>query len=63
MLVVDHFGGPVDTEGDLRMLAYVRGRERTLDRLAELAATAGLRLGSCTPAGSRTVVEFRRSPG
>ena len=63
VLVVDHFGGPVDTEGDLRMLAYVRGRERTLDRLASLAASVGLRLDSCTPAGTRTLVEFRRSPG
>ena len=63
VLVVDHFGGPVDTEGDLRMLAYVRGRERTLDRLAELAAAVGLHLGSCTPAGTRSVVELRRRPG
>ena len=63
VLVVDHFGGPVDTEGDLRMLAYVRGRERTLDRLAELAAPVGLHLGSCTPAGTRTVVELSRRPG
>ncbi|NYJ07588.1 methyltransferase [Petropleomorpha daqingensis] len=62
VLVVDHVGGPVDTEGDLRMLAYVRGRERDLDQLASLAASAGLHLGSCTPAGTRTVAEFSRSP-
>ena len=61
VLVVDHVGGPPDTEGDLRMLAYVRGRERTLDQLAALASSAGLQLGSCTPAGTRTVVELRPS--
>ncbi len=59
VLVVDHFHEDrVDTEGDLRMLCYVNGRERTLDRLVELAATTGLRLGSVTPAGSRSVVEL-----
>jgi len=58
VLVVDHFGGPPDTEGDLRMLAYVNGRERTLEDLAALAETAGLRLGSRTPAGTRTVMEL-----
>src|SRR3954469_25095665 len=34
VLVVDHYGDAQrtpDTEGDLRMLCYVRGRERTLD--------------------------------
>jgi 2,7-dihydroxy-5-methyl-1-naphthoate 7-O-methyltransferase len=60
VLVVDHVGGGLpDTEGDLRMLCYVRGRERDLDRLGALAASAGLALGSTTPAGSRSVVEFR----
>jgi hypothetical protein len=62
-LVVDHVGGPPDTEGDLRMLAYVHGRERDLDQLAELAGPAGLRLGPVTPAGSRSVVELSRRPG
>ena len=58
VLVVDHVEGPPDTEGDLRMLAYVNGRERTLDGLAALASTAGLQLGSRTPAGTRTIVEL-----
>lgn len=62
VLVIDHVkgaeGGPPDTEGDLRMLAYVNGRERTLDQLGELATAAGLRLGTATPAGSRTIVEL-----
>jgi hypothetical protein len=65
VLVVDHFGdaqdGTPDTEGDLRMLCYVRGRERTLDQLGELAKSAGLQVGSVRPARSRTVVELRRS--
>jgi 2,7-dihydroxy-5-methyl-1-naphthoate 7-O-methyltransferase len=60
VLVVDHVdNGPVDTEGDLRMLCYAGGRERTLDQLGELAASAGLVVGSVTPAGSRAVVELR----
>jgi len=64
VLVVDHFGdarGGPETEGDLRMLCYVGGRERSLDRLGELARSAGLRVGSARPAGSRSVVEF--APG
>ncbi|MFG2045035.1 methyltransferase [Dactylosporangium sp. NPDC048998] len=63
VLVVDHIGdapsGTSDTEGDLRMLCYVRGRERTLDRLGELAGSAGLQVSSVTPAGSRSIVELR----
>jgi hypothetical protein len=47
VLVVDHIddaqGGTPDTEGDLRMLCYICGRERTLDQLGELAKSAGLR--------------------
>ncbi|MFD0691482.1 methyltransferase [Actinomadura fibrosa] len=66
VLVVDHFDltgdGAVDTEGDLRMLCYVNGRERTLDQLAELAGTVGLRVGSVGPAGSRTIVELLPAP-
>jgi SAM-dependent methyltransferase len=66
VLVVDHYAdadSAPDTEGDLRMLCYVRGRERSLDQLAGLAGSAGLRLGSVTPAGSRAVVEFRPARG
>ncbi|MFI5779909.1 methyltransferase [Nocardia sp. NPDC051570] len=59
VLVVDHIGGAFDTEGDLRMLCYVRGRERTLGQLGGLAESVGLVVGSVTPAGSRSVVEFR----
>ncbi|WP_412516364.1 methyltransferase [Actinomadura madurae] len=62
VLAVDHVAdggeGAQHTEGDLRMLCYVRGRERTLDRLGELAGRAGLRLESVTPAASRSIIEF-----
>jgi hypothetical protein len=61
VLLVDHVGegrDALDTEGDLRMLCYVRGRERTLDQLGALAALAGLRIGPATPARSRSVVEL-----
>ena len=62
VLVVDHIrdaqGGTADTEGDLRMLCYVHGRERTLDRLGELATSAGLQVSSVTPAGSRSIIEL-----
>jgi hypothetical protein len=64
VLVVDHIddeGGAPNTEGDLRMLCYVRGRERTLDQLGELAKSAGLQVSSVTPAGSRSVIELRPS--
>jgi 2,7-dihydroxy-5-methyl-1-naphthoate 7-O-methyltransferase len=65
VLVVDHIGEAEDstpsTEGDLRMLCYVHGRERTLDRLRELGGEAGLRVSSITPAGSRSIVELRSS--
>ena len=63
MLVVDHLGdaqgGTPDTEGDLRMLCYFRGRERTLDQLFELARSAGLQVSSVMPAGSRSIIELR----
>lgn len=65
VLVVDHIGdaqgGATDTEGDLRMLCYVRGRERTLHQLGELATSAGLQLSSVMSAGPRTIIEFRPS--
>jgi hypothetical protein len=57
--VGDARGGAPDTAGDLRMLCYVRGRDRTLDQLGELAGTAGLRVGSVTAAGSRSILELR----
>lgn len=68
VLLVDHVNDgrgdeshASDTEGDLRMLCYVRGRERPLGRLADLADAVGLRLGTVTPAGSRAVVELQLS--
>jgi 2,7-dihydroxy-5-methyl-1-naphthoate 7-O-methyltransferase len=63
VLLVDHLSsaGSQHTEGDLRMLCYVNGRERTLDELRGLAAAAGLHLNSVTPAGSRSIAGFRLS--
>jgi len=58
LVMEDRSGGTLSTEGDLRMLAYVRGRERTLDQLGELARSAGLQVSSVTPAGSRLIVEL-----
>ncbi|HLV74590.1 MAG TPA: methyltransferase [Vulgatibacteraceae bacterium] len=64
VLVVDHVadeGDVPDTEGDLRMLCYVRGRERTLGHLGDLAESAGLHLGTVTAGGARSIVELRPS--
>jgi len=65
VIVVDHIGdaqgGAPDTEGDLRMLSYVRGRERTLDQLDQLANSAGLQVSSVVPARSRSIIELRPS--
>jgi hypothetical protein len=61
VFLVDHVGvhrGTADTEGDLRMLCYVRGRERTLDQLRRLAESVGLQINSVTPAGSRSIIEL-----
>lgn len=66
VLVVDHISDAdvetVSTEGDLRMLCYVGGRERTLDRLSELVTSAGLAVSAVLPAGSRSIVDLRPSP-
>lgn len=64
VLVVDHIGDDetTDTEGDLRMLCYFRGRERTLEQLGELANRAGLRISSVIPAGSRSITELSPAP-
>lgn len=63
VLVLDHIGAvdgnALDTEGDLRMLCYVRGRERTLDQLRELAESASLQISSVVPARSRSLIELR----
>ncbi len=55
--------GSASTEGDLRMLSYCRGRERTIDQLGELAEPVGLRITSVTPAGSRSLIELGRPGG
>ncbi|KZM74364.1 methyltransferase [Nocardia terpenica] len=64
VLIVDHIGDreqSLDTEGDLRMLCYVRGRERTLPQLGELAKSVGLRVNVVMSAGSRSIVELASS--
>ena len=52
-------GGTRDTIGDLTMLTYVRGRNRTLGQLRELAASVGLAAGPVTKVGRRSIIEFR----
>lgn len=59
---IGHDGAP-NTSGDLRMLAYVRGRDRTVDQLGELAGTVGLAVGPVTSAGLRWIIELSRSVG
>ena len=59
ILVVEAVGGPPDTEGDLRMYSYFGGKERDLGQLGDLAASAGLEVGTVVPAGFRSVVELR----
>lgn len=61
VLVVDHVAhaGTTHTEGDLRMLCYVSGKERTLDQVGELAKSTGLEIGSVQPAGTRSIIELR----
>jgi 2,7-dihydroxy-5-methyl-1-naphthoate 7-O-methyltransferase len=49
-----------NSEMDLRMLAYVLGRERNLDQLTELALEVGLALGTVTPVSRyRSIIELR----
>jgi 2,7-dihydroxy-5-methyl-1-naphthoate 7-O-methyltransferase len=55
----DARGGPPNTAGDLRMLCYVRGRDRTLDQLAELAKSTGLEVSSIIPGRPRSIIEMR----
>jgi hypothetical protein len=54
----DDQGGTSNTEGDLRMLCYVRGRDRTLDQLGELAKSAGLEVSSIIPGRPRSIIEM-----
>ena len=62
LVVEDNVGDPESgtphTEGDLRMLSYCRGRDRTVEQLGELAGSAGLAIGSVTPAGLRSIIEL-----
>ncbi|GLY95202.1 methyltransferase [Actinoplanes sp. NBRC 103695] len=51
---------PPQTSGDLRMLCYVRGRDRTVGELTALAGTAGLEPGPVAEAGGRLIAEFHR---
>jgi len=44
---------------DIRMLAYMSGRERTLAQLAALAKTAGLTVAGFRPASYRTLTELK----
>lgn len=62
VLVLDHIseadGDSTDTEIDLRVLCWTGGRERTLDQVGTLAKSAGLEVGSVSPALSRSIVEL-----
>jgi 2,7-dihydroxy-5-methyl-1-naphthoate 7-O-methyltransferase len=52
-------GESASTEMDLRMLAYFLGRDRSLERLTELAHEAGLALGTVAPATRlRSIIEL-----
>jgi hypothetical protein len=51
-------GQSVHTGMDLRMLVLYGGRERTVDELTVLAASAGLELVAVHPAGPLAIVEF-----
>ncbi|HEX4222151.1 MAG TPA: methyltransferase [Pseudonocardiaceae bacterium] len=57
-VIEDVEGGTGDTIGDLTMLTYVRGRNRTLPQLAALAAQVGLGVGTVTPISRRSIIEL-----
>lgn len=63
VLVVDHVAEGPHAAGDLRMLCFVSGRERSLGQLGELADSVGLRVGPVSPARSRSIIELRLSTG
>lgn len=50
---------PGSTEMDLRMLAYVGGRERSIRELRELADAATLELNSVSPVTDHSIVELK----
>lgn len=59
VIVIDEEGGRF-TAGDLQMLCYTGGRERTGENIAGLAAAAGLEVTTVTPVGVRVITELRR---
>src|SRR6478736_8429468 len=58
VFVIEDTGDGVSTEMDLRMLTYVRGRERNLEALTALADGAGLASGTVTHVQGRSIAEF-----
>jgi 2,7-dihydroxy-5-methyl-1-naphthoate 7-O-methyltransferase len=56
--VEDDQGRTPNTEGNLRMLCYCRGQDRTLDQLGMLAKSADLKISSTARAGSRWIIEM-----
>jgi hypothetical protein len=61
VLVMEHIEDAYtasNTEGDLRMLCYVQGRERTRGQLDELARSVGLQVRSVKPAGAHSLIEL-----
>ncbi|MDV6013558.1 methyltransferase [Haloechinothrix sp. LS1_15] len=51
-------GNSPNTHMDLRMLAYLAGKERGLSAYRELAREAGLRVNAVWPAGSKSIIEL-----
>ncbi len=51
-------GASVSTQMDLRMLAYFLGRERSLERIMDLARDAGLAFSAVAPVLNRSLIEF-----
>jgi hypothetical protein len=59
--LLDEESGSARTGMDIRMLAYMAGRERTLAQFETLAKTAGLAVTSLRPASYRTLIEMKPS--
>lgn len=51
-------GETPSTEVDLRLLAYLGGRERSLDELIRLTEDAGCRVAALHRAGAISIVEL-----
>jgi hypothetical protein len=56
-------GATIRTDMDLRVLAWMGGKERTVEELAGLARPAGLAVVSVRPAGPLTIVELHQRGG